>query len=384
MTSGNPKSGPNVAGPASRRAPVASVPSTLPGAQAEPGRSPGRFEAAATRIPGAARFLRSFAAGGAGRFAAVDALRGTALAAMALYHLTWDLGHLRLTPENWALTPLGKAAAEGIAGSFLVLVGFGLVLAQGPGFRPRPFGLRLARIGGAAALISAATWFVFPQSWIFFGVLHCIALSSVLALPALQAPLALVAAAAVAVVALPGLLAAAGGGPDWLDAPALLVLGLGRTVPNTNDYVPLFPWFGWVLAGVLAGRVWVPRLAGSRLGRWRPGSRAARGLTWAGRHSLAVYLVHQPLLLLILSGVAAVTGPHPRAGEAGFRGAYAASCREAGGGEAICRDTARCLLGRLREEGLWRGDLTPEERGRAVALAQACFAGAAGAEGAAR
>ncbi|MEH3147303.1 MAG: heparan-alpha-glucosaminide N-acetyltransferase [Methylobacterium frigidaeris] len=306
----------------------------------------------------------------------VDVLRGVALAAMALFHLTWDLGHLRLTPENWALAPLGRAAAHGIAGSFLALVGLSLVLAQGAGFRPRPFGLRLARIAGAAALISAATWFVFPQSWIFFGVLHCIALSSLLALPALRAPLALVAVAAVAVVALPGLLAAAGGGPGWLDAPTLLFLGLGRTVPDTNDYVPLFPWFGWVLAGVAAGRVLPPRLAASRLGHWRPAGPAGRGLAWAGRHSLAVYLLHQPLLFALLSGVAAVTGPHPRAGEAEFLRSYAASCREAGGAEAVCRDTSRCLLGRLREEGLWRGDLTPEERGRAVALAQACFEGA--------
>ncbi len=214
-------------------------------------------------------------------------------------------------------------------------------------------------------------------------MLHCIALSSVLALPALRAPLALVAAAAVAVVALPGLLAAAGGGPGWLDAPALLVLGLGRTVPDTNDYVPLFPWFGWVLAGCWPGGRSCRRSPGRASGAG--GREAARRGADLGRAPQPRgLLVHQPLLLAILSGVAAVTGPHPRAGEAGFLRAYAASCREAGGGEAICRDTARCLLGRLREEGLWRGDLTPQERGRAVALAQACFAGAAGAEGAAR
>ncbi|MFE1598084.1 DUF1624 domain-containing protein [Methylobacterium sp. ID0610] len=313
----------------------------------------------------------------AGRLAVIDAARGAALAAMALYHGTWDLGFLRLTPENAALTPLGRAAAHGIAGSFLALVGVSLVLAQGGAFRPRPYLTRLARIGLAAAAISLATRVAFPESWIFFGILHCIAVSSLLALPALRMPVALVAMAALAVLAAPTVLAWRDAAPDFLDAPALLALGLGRTVPVTNDYVPLFPWFGCVLAGICAGRLGLPRLARSRLGSWRPASRGGRILAGAGRHSLAVYLVHQPVLLGLFSGVVAVTGPHPRAGEASFRQDYAQTCAVAGGAPERCRAAAECLLERLRGEGLWqaagRGTLSGEERARAVTLSQACF-----------
>ncbi|MGY2053158.1 heparan-alpha-glucosaminide N-acetyltransferase [Methylobacterium sp. JK268] len=308
----------------------------------------------------------------------VDAARGAALVAMALYHTTWDLGFLRLTPENAALTPLGRAAAHGIAGSFLLLVGWSLVLAQGRAFRPRAFLGRLARVGVAAAAISLATLLIFPDSWIFFGVLHCIALSSLLALPALRLPPPFVAAAGLAVIAAPAALRWSGAEIPVLDAPGLLFLGLARAVPSTNDYVPLFPWFGCVLLGVALGRWLGPRLAASRLGAWRPASPGARLLAGAGRHSLALYLVHQPALLAVLSGVALLTGPHPRAGEAGFRRDYEQNCAVAGGRPDQCRAAARCLLGRLRDEGLWeaagRGALAPEQRARAVMLSRACFA----------
>ena len=71
------------------------------------------------------------------RFDSLDVARGGALLAMAAYHTTWDLGHLALTPENYALAPLGKFAAHLIAGTFLVLVGIGLVLMNRDGLRPR-------------------------------------------------------------------------------------------------------------------------------------------------------------------------------------------------------------------------------------------------------
>lgn len=294
---------------------------------------------------------------------------------MAAYHGLWDLGFLQLTPQNFALTPAGRLAAHGIAGAFLLLVGVGLVLANGDGVRWRPFALRLARIGGAALLITLATWIAFPQSYIFFGILHCIAVSSVLGLPFVFLPAPVTALAATLVLVAPHVVA-----HPLLDVPELYFLGLGRGLPDTNDWVPLFPWFGMVLAGIALARIARPILAGSWLARWQARNAVARGAAFAGRHSLAVYLVHQPALLALFTGLVTLTGPHPKAGLAGFRKDYVGNCTRTGGELQACRIAARCTADALRRDGLW-GSGKPysgEERARAQGLSQLCYEAAEG------
>lgn len=305
------------------------------------------------------------------RFPVIDAARATALVAMASYHTLWDLGYLRLTVENYALTRAGHLAAELIAGSFLILVGVGLVLMNGRGLRPRATVMRLARIGAAALLVTLGTWIAFPDAYVFFGVLHCIAVSSVLGLPFLFLPAPVTALAAALVLAAPHLVHAA-----FLDAPALFFLGLGAVTPRTNDYVPLFPWFGLVLVGIVLGQIGLPRLAASRLGAWTPRSTLARVATFAGRHSLIVYLIHQPLLLALLTVVVSVTGPNPHAGLRAFRADYVTICTRTGGEGALCRIAARCTSDALLREDLFREDgrpFTVAEQVRAHELSQGCY-----------
>ncbi|WP_409564238.1 DUF1624 domain-containing protein [Methylobacterium sp. J-068] len=311
------------------------------------------------------------------RFDAIDAARGAALVAMAIYHATWDLGALRLTPENYALTPLGRVAAHGIAGSFLLLVGIGLVLMNGTRFAARRFALRFARIAGGALLVTGATLVTDPSSYIFFGILHCIALASVLALPfvrGLPAWAALLGAGVV--LAGPHLVAA-----DALDAPVLAFLGLGQGTPQTNDYVPLFPWFGLILAGIALARYGLPAFARTTLGAWRAGGRIGRGLTFAGRHSLAVYLVHQPVLMALFTGLVSLTGPHPEAGVREFRSLYERNCTATGGDSQACAKAAICVSDAFRREGLWADrprSFSAEERARAQGLSQGCYEAAEG------
>ncbi|WP_019904600.1 heparan-alpha-glucosaminide N-acetyltransferase [Methylobacterium sp. 77] len=315
------------------------------------------------------------------RFDILDVARGIALLAMAAYHTTWDLGYLALTPENYALAPLGKVAAHLIAGAFLVLVGIGLVLMNRDGLRPRAFLLRLARIGGAALLITAATRYAMPDSYIFFGILHCIAVSSILAVPFLRVSPVASVVVGIVVLAAPAVMA----NPDYhlavFDDPILSFLGLGMLPPRTNDYVPLFPWFGLVLLGLALARLGLPAFRRTTLPDWRPRALASRGLALAGRHSLAVYLVHQPVLLALLTGLVTLTGPHPKAGLVAFRADYRAQCESTGGSARTCRVAARCVGDALQRENLWaitgRG-FTVEERAKAQALSQTCYDAADG------
>lgn len=296
---------------------------------------------------------------------------------MIAYHLVWDLGFLKLTAASYATTPGGRVAARVIAGSFLAIVGISLVLASRGGLRPRAYLIRLAKVAGAALAVTVVTWAAFPDSYIFFGILHEIAVSSVLALPFLAAPLWVVPVAAVCAMAAPLFLR-----EDAFDAPALVWLGLGTRTPVTNDFVPLLPWFGMVLVGVALARGARLRGAGRLLERLRGDNRLARVLAWAGRRSLLIYLVHQPLLLAVLYPLAAAVGPHPEADANAFRDFFESSCERRGEGAPTCRAAAACLEARLRAADLWAAtlanELPSEEQERARAFSRECFQRAKG------
>ncbi len=309
-------------------------------------------------------------AAGAGRIEAVDAARGAALLAMAVYHFSWDLSFFQLIATPVATDPAWKWFARAIAGSFLFLVGVSLVLGHGERIRWRPFIRRVAMIAAAAAAVTVVTYFAFPGSYLFFGILHCIALSSVLALPFLRLPWPLVLASAALVLAAPHL-----SFPDAFAAPALAWLGLGSSVPITNDYVPVFPWFGMVLSGVAAAKALLPAIR--RLSWWRGRQGLGRALVWAGRRSLVIYLVHQPLLLAMLYPVALLLGPDPAAQAAPFLRQCERTCTAAGRSAPTCARACACTADEFKRRDLWtrslRDELTAPEREAARALARGCF-----------
>ncbi|MEJ1937628.1 heparan-alpha-glucosaminide N-acetyltransferase, partial [Nostoc sp. NIES-2111] len=230
------------------------------------------------------------AATGSARLPVVDAARGVALAAMVVYHFTWDLGFYGFIGLQAGHDPAWRIFAKLIAGSFLALVGVSLVLASRDGLRRDAFLRRLAMVAGGAALISLATWWAMPDSFVYFGILHCIAVCSVLALPFLRAPLWLVAIVAILCLALPSFATSAA-----FDGPWLFWLGLAETVRPTNDFEPVLPWFGVVLGGVLAARLALRAGLDATLARWRGDDPPGPGLRFARRHSLLLSPLPQPL-----------------------------------------------------------------------------------------
>ncbi len=310
--------------------------------------------------------LEGDASRSAGRRPVIDVLRGVAVAAMVVYHTAWDLSELNLVAFDVTGSPGWSLFARTIAASFLTLAGIGLALAHGQGVRRRAFVRRLALLGTAALAVTAVTRIVFPESYIFFGILHNLALSSLIALPFVRWPVAITAAAAALAWVLP--LAAAG---PAFDAPLISFLGLGTTFPVTNDYVPVFPWTGFVLAGIAAARLGADRLPGGT------GGRAAKVFAAVGRRSLVIYLLHQPLIFGALTGVREVTGPNPVAEAAPFMRSCEAGCRGASGSEAVCRSSCACTVDALKREGLWQAILGGRpgapEMSRASGLAQSCL-----------
>jgi uncharacterized membrane protein len=240
----------------------------------------------------------------AGRLAALDAVRGIALVAMAIYHFAFDLATFGLIRVDVAGDLGWKLLARATAGTFLLVVGVNLVLATRRGLRPRPFLRRLAVIAAAAALVSLGTWFADPRTFVYFGILHAIAVSSVLAVPFLALPAWLNAAIGAVVVVLGNTVALLA-----FDSPWLLWIGMAAFIPPTVDYVPLFPWFGVVLLGVAAGRLLAEGGGDTAFARWVPAGAPGRLAVLAGRWSLLIYLVHQPLFYGLLYACVAVVAP---------------------------------------------------------------------------
>jgi uncharacterized membrane protein len=144
----------------------------------------------------------------------------------------------------------------------------------------------LCVIAGAALLVTAGSALLFPQSFIWFGVLHAIAVSLLIAKPLVQRPWIAAAFGLVVIVA-----GVAYANPAF-DNRALGWLGFMTAKPVTEDYVPLFPWMGVLFLGIALGHA----LVRNGFRAIAPLSRVPRWLPFLGRHSLAVYLLHQPLL----------------------------------------------------------------------------------------
>jgi uncharacterized membrane protein len=222
------------------------------------------------------------------RLNSLDAARGLALWAMVVYHFCFDLQLFGLLRADFYNDRFWSGTRTLILGAFLLIVGISLRCARDRTDFDTRFWRRVALVAGCALAVSAGSYLVFPRSYIHFGVLHAIAFASVLALAFLSRP---------RLAAWVGLALVAAGNTvqhPIFDTRWLNWIGLVTRKPPTEDYVPLLPWLGVVLLGIALAD-WVlsrPRPWLERLDRVAP-----RILTLPGRHSLVVYMLHQPLLI---------------------------------------------------------------------------------------
>jgi uncharacterized membrane protein len=230
------------------------------------------------------------------RLDGLDALRGLAMVWMTLFHFSFDLSHYGLLAgQNFYTEVFWTAQRTAIVSLFLLCAGMGQGLAHEHQLGWARFVGRWWRILACAALVSVGSWWMFPRSWISFGVLHGMAVMLLLArcllLARPRAALLLVLAAVC--LALPW-----SWRHVWFDTRWTNWIGLVTHKPITEDYVPLLPWFGVMLIGVVLGR-W---LAGRRPGQAQAVSvdrlpAALRGLVLLGRWPLSYYMLHQPVMI---------------------------------------------------------------------------------------
>lgn len=237
------------------------------------------------------------------RYFLLDALRGAAIVWMTLYHFSFDLNHSGYIQQNFYADPFWTWQRTLIVSLFLFTAGVGQAVAVQQGQSWARFWRRWAQVAGAALLVSAGSLVMFPDSYIYFGVLHGMALMLIVVRLTARWGAWLWAAGAL-IIALYFIAPSAHlhwPALDFLNDKAVNWLGLISRKPVTEDYVPLVPWLGVMWWGAAAGH-WALR----RRAHWFAASVPAAGrlLAGLGRWSLSYYLVHQPVLigLLMASG----------------------------------------------------------------------------------
>lgn len=209
----------------------------------------------------------------------LDALRGIAVVWMIIFHTAYDLRMFNYVPWDFS-TGFWYGFPRVIAFTFLFCVGASLNFGHTPHINWEAIKKRTIKLGLAAGAVSLGTYLAFPSQFIFFGTLHCILTGSLLGVLFVNHRRA--AGIVLAVILI--LQYALGFGIKWvssiLQKPSL-------------DFIPIYPWFWAILLGILAGP-YLSKIRHLQAMGPRP------FLSFLGRHSLKIYLLHQPLIFGVI------------------------------------------------------------------------------------
>ena len=237
-----------------------------------------------------------------GRAWILDALRGFAILVMIVYHGLWNLVYLYGFSVGWFQGLPGTVVQVAGSAFFIALSGFCLSL----GRKNLRQGLLLL---GAGLLITIITGFTTPAYQVHFGILTLLG-ASTLVTAALKKPLG-------KIPPLPGIALSLGLAlllwnardgslgfstvmiatipPELYQNSLTAFLGFPPASFHSGDYFPLLPylfffWLGFFLYPLLINAVNKTR-----------GKSRLRPLCWVGRHSLVIYLLHQPVLYGVMT-----------------------------------------------------------------------------------
>ncbi len=226
----------------------------------------------------------------------LDLLRGAMILLMVGHHLLYDLAYVYGLPHWIVDNPVLRVAAPFGAGIFIAMSGATASVSRSNW----KHGLRILL---AAAAVTLVTFFYDRADVIVFGILQFLGVATLLyaAITPLwkKIPRPILPAVCGALFALSLLLRSVVPGGAWYLVP----LGFPNAGFTTLDYFPLLPWFSVYLFGTWLGD-WIfahklpPRFYTVR----------SPFLEKCGRWSIWIYLLHQPVMMLILSFLFTVLG----------------------------------------------------------------------------
>jgi len=234
------------------------------------------------------------------RFIELDFLRGFAITHMILLHVLWDLDYYKIYPLNSTIQGTNVIVQV----MFFLLLGICLAITFNKK-KDNPIKLykHLLKRGlwvfSLGMFLTIITLIFMPDRPIIFGVLHCIGFCIILSIPFLKLG-KLNHPIATAFIAF-GIFI----GAFTIQNPTIMHIIFGIHQANiwtyTIDYFPIFPWLGVCLLGISIGNILYKdnkrRFYMPDISKYLP----IKTVSWLGRHSLTIYLVHQPAIVGVLT-----------------------------------------------------------------------------------
>lgn len=248
------------------------------------------------------------------RYWEIDAIRALAIMGMLFYHFLACLVIFHIMVEDAAFLSYYNTYMLG-SGIFILIAGLAMILRH-ERMRGRPtkeyYGALVIKALFLLALgfcITIASWigasvFLGSPAFIKFGFLHMLGVSMLLAIPLLRYGKWNIILGLI-IIAIGAFIFPYITDPSWL-----YPLGIHAEdfMMYTQDYFPLFPWFGVLLLGVGLGNVFYP--GGRRSFTIREPGMIGEALARIGNGAvtLFIYLVHIPVIFVILWIFSSLTG----------------------------------------------------------------------------
>ncbi len=233
------------------------------------------------------------------RFWEIDFLRGIAIISMVIYHAAFDLNYFNILEIEmhrgfWSI--FGKSVFV----LFFVLVGISLNLSYSRSKiknKTNLFGKYLKRglrVFFWGLIITLVTFIFMRKGFVWFGVLHFIGLSIIFAYPLMKLFYTNLFLGLI-IISIGLLLSNYSFDFSWL-----VWLGFKPKGFYSVDYFPIFPYFGIILIGTFIGKKFYVDYERKFSIKNRSEHHLIRPVSFLGKNSLVIYLIHQPILILIL------------------------------------------------------------------------------------
>jgi uncharacterized membrane protein len=228
------------------------------------------------------------------RLSLLDFIRGIAIALMFIYHLSFGLNEIGILNINMSSDYFWISFRAIIVFLFLTLVGIGLVLScnkttnKNKTYLESLLSKRLYLLFSYMMLITLFSYYVRPQYYVYFGILHLIFVSSLLGRLLLN-----LSSSYLSLIVLLFLIVGLNVNSAQLNHALVYWLGLGNNPPITDDFAPLFPWFSLVIFGLILGKFLShSNKAKQKIGQWQANNGLSKLICWAGKYSIHLYFIH--------------------------------------------------------------------------------------------